>query len=330
MKLLKRSVLLLLSFSLSGCGKMMDKDQLNTLNQIKDSAVDIYMEATEQKDSNDDRNPNEISKNIAANVMECLKNKDEDGLYRLFNGDTQLSPYLAERVADRINQIDGEIVSYDEPDNYMSEKTKENGELAYSQYDIGVHNVKTDKGTLYTIRMSIIPIHQNHMFEGLTSLMLLNETKGETWDKYENEKKIDHIWSFQKSWQGDAVDELLLSLSDCITGRKNDKLRDLMSEQVKKTPDLVSRLTKQLNNIEGNVISCDEPCWEEISHTEEDGKVTLREYKGVIKNIKTDTGNAYTANAIITSTFDYSSVEGESKAYAFLESLYVYKSTACD
>lgn len=106
----------------------------------------------------------QIAYDEAMNVIKCFKAKNIDGVKKLF------CPYVKEKHEDELgtdieaclNLINGEIISYDEPDiQRNSWETDEDGIVKLGE-DVTIENICTESGKKYCISFSSYVVNKNN------------------------------------------------------------------------------------------------------------------------------------------------------------------------
>lgn len=93
--------------------------------------------------------PNQLAEKLQTKIMDCFVNKDKDTLEKFFSEYTlNHCPEIEKQIEGAFALIDGEIVSYDEPDG------DEVGAMDEKCYSASTSHVITDKDTEYWIRFS--------------------------------------------------------------------------------------------------------------------------------------------------------------------------------
>ena len=91
------------------------------------------------------QSPMEYATEQSEYIMECIVNKDKEGLKSVFSKHIAQTHDLDKEIDEFFAFIDGEIVSYDEPEGYEGGYTMKDGE--YTEKELGgrIRNIRTDK-----------------------------------------------------------------------------------------------------------------------------------------------------------------------------------------
>lgn len=113
------------------------------------------------------------AKNKLSEIMGCFMDKDREGIKSFFSGYIiEKYPEINEQIDNAFDFLDGEIITYDEPEE------KVYGGINKREYDVRCFWVITDKGTEYTIGVKGWYRH-NEMPEkiGARVIFVVDETK---------------------------------------------------------------------------------------------------------------------------------------------------------
>ena len=109
--------------------------------------------------------------------MECIVNKDKEGLKSVFSKHIAQTHDLDKEIDEFFKFIDGEIISYDEPEGYEGGYTRKDGE--YTEKELGgrIRNVKTNKDNKYYISYKSFYINKNNEdYLGVDYIIITNQT----------------------------------------------------------------------------------------------------------------------------------------------------------
>ena len=137
---------------------------------------------------NDDyKDPNEAALTISKNLIQCFKSKNADQIKSMFCSFVLSSDKNIEKeVESAFEFVDGEIVSYKDPFPMTA------GAQKAKSYGARIDDVKTDKGTTYTISFNGEFRNDNDKnVEEVRYIKIINETKKKSSsDKNEYMKEI--------------------------------------------------------------------------------------------------------------------------------------------
>ena len=139
MTILKRFIILLAVLVMTGCSVA------NKTDKKKEEYQSPIEYATEQSEY----------------IMECIVNKDKERLKSVFSKHISETHDLDKEIDEFFEFIDGEIVSYDEPEGYEGGYTMEYGKYKEKELQGKIKNIKTNKDEKYRIRIHIYQIHEN-------------------------------------------------------------------------------------------------------------------------------------------------------------------------
>ena len=121
--------------------------------------------------------PLEIATEQSEYIMECIVNKDKEGLKSVFSKHIAQTHDLDKEIDEFFKFIDGEIISYDEPEGYEGGYTMKDGE--YTEKELGgrIRNVKTNKDNKYYISYKSFYINKNNEdYLGVDYIIITNQT----------------------------------------------------------------------------------------------------------------------------------------------------------
>ena len=104
------------------------------------------------KQTTEKETPETLSKNQAALLIENIENRDTASIINMFCDYEKTSGELSGNIETLLDFIDGDIVSYDEP-NVISveEERNEGGQVAFEATEGKIGNIKTSTGKIYNI-----------------------------------------------------------------------------------------------------------------------------------------------------------------------------------
>ena len=128
------------------------------------------------------QSPKEYATEQSEYIMECIVNKDKQGLKSVFSEHISETHDLDKEIDEFFEFIDGEIVSYDEPEGYEGGYTMEYGKYKEKELYGEIDNIKTDKGKTYSIGYQSYYIYiSNESREGINVISIIDE---DTWTKH--------------------------------------------------------------------------------------------------------------------------------------------------
>jgi hypothetical protein len=106
-----------------------------------------------------------LAQETAQKIMDCLINKDEEGLYSLMSQEAQEFHLTKEQIQEAIDFFDGEIISYGLP---------ERAGLISSYISSEMKKVYTDSGNMYEILFDCIFVDDNprNDLDGVRSIII--------------------------------------------------------------------------------------------------------------------------------------------------------------
>ena len=123
------AVVLLLMVVLTGCS-FINKDE-------------------DKKEEN--QTPKEYATEQSEYIMECIVNKDKEGLKSVFSKHIAETHDLDKEIDEFFKFIDGEIISYDEPEGHEGGYTMRDGVYTEKKLLGDINNIITDNGKKYSI-----------------------------------------------------------------------------------------------------------------------------------------------------------------------------------
>lgn len=130
--------------------------------------------------------PDEEAQILCEQVFDSVRNHDKEKLKSLFCKKLQETHDLDKEIDEFFDFIDGEIISYDEPDGGpgVGKRTAEDG-LIIDQITGEIYNIKTDTGKTYSIVECAYRIYKSdESLVGITGIRIIDE------DKLEKEGKL--------------------------------------------------------------------------------------------------------------------------------------------
>ena len=122
------------------------------------------------------QSPKEYATEQSEYIMECIVNKDKQGLKSVFSEHISETHDLDKEIDEFFEFIDGEIVSYDEPEGYEGGYTMEYGKYKEKELQGEIKNIKTNKDEKYGISIHIYQIHENDKDKvGVNYISVLDE-----------------------------------------------------------------------------------------------------------------------------------------------------------
>ena len=133
----------------------------------------------------DYKTPDEKAIEMQNNIIACFINHDEEKLKKCFCFKVQKQYQLTSQIQYAFDYIDGEIVSYEEPDSRVI------GPIEEKEFGATTKKVITDKGTEYKISFSGMErMDSNPQQEGVTYIKVINMTLA---DPLPNDQKEQYI-----------------------------------------------------------------------------------------------------------------------------------------
>ena len=107
------------------------------------------------------KSPMEYATEQSEYIMECIVNKDKEGLKSVFSKHIAQTHDLDKEIDEFFKFIDGEIISYDEPEGYEGGYTRKDGEYTEKELQGRIRNIRTDKKKVYNVSIFIYQINKN-------------------------------------------------------------------------------------------------------------------------------------------------------------------------
>ena len=127
------------------------------------------------------QSPTEYAIEQSEYIMECVVNKDKEGLKSVFSKYIAETHDLDKEIDEFFEFIDGEIVSYDAPDGHEGGYTMEDGGYKVKELYGEIDEIKTDKGRRYSIGYQLYYIYiTNEKREGISVITIIDE---DSWAK---------------------------------------------------------------------------------------------------------------------------------------------------
>ena len=133
--------------------------------------------------------PLEIATEQSEYIMECVVNKDKEGLKSVFSKHIAETHDLDKEIDEFFEFIDGEIVTYDEPEGHEGGYSIEYGEYIEKKLSGDIDNVKTDKGKTYSIGYQSYYIYKSN--EDYIGVGIINIVDEDTWVTYDTYVKVE-------------------------------------------------------------------------------------------------------------------------------------------
>jgi len=125
------------------------------------------------------QSPMEYSTEQSEYIMECIVNKDKEGLKSVFSKQVSKTHDLDKEIDEFFQFIDGEIVSYDEPEGSMGGGRKKDGEYVERTTGGQIENIKTDEGKTYEISFFTYWVcRDSEDREGVDSILIIEVPAG--------------------------------------------------------------------------------------------------------------------------------------------------------
>ena len=110
-------------------------------------------------------------------IVECIINKDKEGMKTVFSKHTAEICDLDEEIEDFFTFFEGNITSYDEPNDYGGGYILKDGEYVEKEVGGRMKNIKTDTGAEYYLFFSSYQVcKKNKDYEGVEYILIVNET----------------------------------------------------------------------------------------------------------------------------------------------------------
>ena len=121
--------------------------------------------------------PLEIATEQSEYIMECVVNKDKEGLKSVFSKHIAETHDLDKEIDEFFEFIDGKIVTYDEPVGREGGAIIYYGEYREKELYGWTENIMTDTGKKYSISFMIYQVHKNNEDKvGVNRITINDET----------------------------------------------------------------------------------------------------------------------------------------------------------
>jgi len=122
------------------------------------------------------QSPLEIATEQSEYIMECIVNKDKEGLKSVFSKHIAETHDLDKEIDEFFNFIDGEIISYDAPEGNEGGYTRKDGEYTEKVLNGYIRKIETDNKKHYEIISNSYYIYKNNKeYEGVFYLSIINK-----------------------------------------------------------------------------------------------------------------------------------------------------------
>lgn len=112
-------------------------------------------------------------------IMECIVNKDKEGLKSVFSKNIAETHDLDKEIDEFFDFIDGEIISYDEPEGHEGGYAMKDGEYTDKKLYGWTENVISDTGKEYDINFLMYEIYtSNEKNIGVKRITITDKTDG--------------------------------------------------------------------------------------------------------------------------------------------------------
>ena len=129
--------------------------------------------------------PLEIATEQSEYIMECVVNKDKEGLKSIFSKHVAETHDLDKEIDEFFEFIDGDIISYDEPEGNEGGYTRRDGEYTEKELTGVIRNIQTDKGKIYSIGYRSYYIYKsNEDYVGIQIINIRDENTRVEYDTY--------------------------------------------------------------------------------------------------------------------------------------------------
>lgn len=119
--------------------------------------------------------PWRVAQQYAETVIDCAKQRDSEGIKELFCKEIQETHDLDEEIEELLDIIDGNIISYDEPDGESSGNTSDWDGVIEQEISGHINGIKTDKGGRYIINVFGFTEYRNHKeYIGITGMNIID------------------------------------------------------------------------------------------------------------------------------------------------------------
>ena len=120
--------------------------------------------------------PLEIATEQSKYIMECIVNKDKEGLKSVFSKHIAQTHDLDKEIDEFFEFIDGEIVSHGEPEGYEGGYKMRDGGYTEKVLTGKISNIQTNKGDDYSVRIRMYSIYkENSDHVGVSIINIVNE-----------------------------------------------------------------------------------------------------------------------------------------------------------
>ena len=124
----------------------------------------------------DYQSPKEYATEQSEYIMECIVNKDKEGLKSVFSKHIAETHNLDKEIDEFFEFIDGEIISYDEPEGYEGGYRMRYGEYTEKVLTGEINNILTKNGANYSVGMRMYSIYkENRDHEGVSIINIIKE-----------------------------------------------------------------------------------------------------------------------------------------------------------
>ena len=124
--------------------------------------------------------PLEIATEQSKYIMECIVNKDKEGLKSVFSKHVSETHDLDKEIEEFFAFIDGEIVSYDEPEGNEGGYTRRDGEYTEKMLNGHTKKIITDVGKEYRVSFMMYQICKaNEEKVGVKRITIIDKTDEE-------------------------------------------------------------------------------------------------------------------------------------------------------
>lgn len=121
-------------------------------------------------------------------VIECIIDEDTDALSKMFCEYIQEEHDLEAECLGLMEFLDGEIISYDAPDDSIQGNSKIDGELVQQSLTGNISNIKTDTGKTYRMYLEYYSVYKdNDQYIGFTNMVFCCEDDYTKEDGYPDE-----------------------------------------------------------------------------------------------------------------------------------------------
>lgn len=135
--------------------------------------------------------PWRVAKQYAETAIDCTIRRDIEGIKEMFCEEIQETHDLDEEIEELLDFIDGNIISYDEPDGKPSGSSSDWDGVIDQAISGYIDEIKTDKGGRYRINVYGFTEHRNHKeYIGITCMDIIDKALYDEKNSYPDEAEV--------------------------------------------------------------------------------------------------------------------------------------------